>query len=1222
MSEDKDSRNIFNGQSGTKTFKLLASGKRLRAIDLESYSENQPSKDEEFFNKNLDVQDLLRARYNKYWSPFGKNGNAGLPKIDSVSKGKTPIKDIIFDRILIKENTEDGDIFEILSQEFKILPNKNFFKEGVRTSKNKFNKNMWSKFIADEPLSLKSIKGPLPSYGDITATPIISNLKLNSLGKSEREEALKASIKIAQERRDKQYQKLQEAENNLNLIQQGAKTDNISTRRIRQANKNPLTDIFYKSLDGTQKKLETSSYSSGSDINKKISDKKLEFEKASSDFKMAQTHLLNVQKELDAFLLSSSQKEFSSGKKYFARLNWTFFNADEVEVFREDGEKLTRLGSSAKKESLDTNTGINFKRKQIRDARLPTAGNNFLKSFNNYQLPQTRFETRLEIRSKIRINEFARRQQERMLLSPFSLSGAKDTVKPEKKVDFNSGAISTEINGIKTFKFIARNANGVLMVRVRYNGRMNGLNFNVVPIGDGPQISIVPNADSANKDTPFSNMLPTINTDAVFFDHAFDVNIPFSKKIIDKQNAPVGSMFAEVKPVYNFFIDNYEQIIGSSNTSEKLLPNMYAFLTELQNENTDEKNTIFKQHITLAGTIPDIFVDVVNQKGEKIGEKDKGQYFDKYARAFNDLIRINPDKESELVRKFTNLVTPISNIDLFKEFNEKRELFPMFFDINFSTDRLTQFAEILKDSQISNILMRDVIQNNIPLENKKFVVAEASQIQEEKNEIELQKIADRLNKQIKRSRSERGRRQREVTRESIRSQFDNKIRTETTSEIRELEMWDMTEWIQRLSENPLSSFSELDAGVFLGKYNNEIKMAESSQFDFFKNLLVIIFAGKAKKLVERELRTFEEILNGKLAYSETAFYKIEKRDTTTGNIIQNFFLPNSNDINIMRFIDTQVKYNKQYTYEIFAYQFVIGNKYSYELKEITEDEAKVIVHNMPSVKLVKIPYYTFTGRIMDNPPIFPDVSILPFKSVNNRIKFHLNGNVGEYKLEPVLIEPGDEEIIKKLREAQMVSEKEFLLYAGDDRVSAFEIFRINKRPRKFADFTGNRIALVKTDIDSLTLQSATAAAFIDNILPNRKYYYIFRAIDNHGHISNPTPIYELEIVDNDGIIFPVVKNVDFDKDEDTKAATKGAKRFIQITPSFQQVFLNEEKSGLIDGGRRVSSILNRKNFHLGFAEEQVWEKRFKIRLTSQSTGRKIDFNIDFKHENIKKDESQ
>ena len=39
-----------------------------------------------------------------------------------------------------------------------------------------------------------------------------------------------------------------------------------------------------------------------------------------------------------------------------------------------------------------------------------------------------------------------------------------------------------------------------------------------------------------------------------------------------------------------------------------------------------------------------------------------------------------------------------------------------------------------------------------------------------------------------------------------------------------------------------------------------------------------------------------------------------------------------------------------------------------------------------------------------------------------------------------------------------------------------------------------------------------------------------------------------------------------------------------------------------------------KEVPLGLEEEQVWGKKFKIRLTSKNTGKKIDLNISFEHE--------
>jgi len=49
----------------------------------------------------------------------------------------------------------------------------------------------------------------------------------------------------------------------------------------------------------------------------------------------------------------------------------------------------------------------------------------------------------------------------------------------------------------------------------------------------------------------------------------------------------------------------------------------------------------------------------------------------------------------------------------------------------------------------------------------------------------------------------------------------------------------------------------------------------------------------------------------------------------------------------------------------------------------------------------------------------------------------------------------------------------------------------------------------------------------------------------------------------------------------------------------------------------VGSVKNLDKLNLSISEESVWGKKFKIRLTSKSTGRKIDFNVSFEHEHLK-----
>jgi len=67
-----------------------------------------------------------------------------------------------------------------------------------------------------------------------------------------------------------------------------------------------------------------------------------------------------------------------------------------------------------------------------------------------------------------------------------------------------------------------------------------------------------------------------------------------------------------------------------------------------------------------------------------------------------------------------------------------------------------------------------------------------------------------------------------------------------------------------------------DIGVILTEgLSNELLTSDPRQ-KFARSLLRLIYSGKIRKLIKDQFRTFEEMLSGKTAYTETAFYKIEK----------------------------------------------------------------------------------------------------------------------------------------------------------------------------------------------------------------------------------------------------------------------------------------------------------------------------------------------------------
>lgn len=672
---------------------------------------------------------------------------------------------------------------------------------------------------------------------------------------------------------------------------------------------------------------------------------------------------------------------------------------------------------------------------------------------------------------------------------------------------------------------------------------------------------------------------PSIRENEFFFDHVYELPVPFVDKEIKEYQVPQGALVAEINHEYNFYIKDYEETVTRrKDVLDNTLPNLYVFMSELRNE---EPNPEFNNFISLDDTIATseqltgLAARKVGREPFDIKKHPIGQYFDLYAHQYTKAVQ-NGSVE-RLARKFSNIAVPIEEIDLFNRFNEKSEMFPMLVDIRLGTDKTTTFAQILSDSQLTNAFMARVINRAIRGESANLDTQVASEI-----------IVQR----------EGGDNRRKVSRfESMGKRI-----------------WNVAELVEDLRQGD----EQLDPerAVFLGNHEEEIRANSGPQFQFFKSLMFAIFLGKFQSLVKQKFRTFEEVMSGEPAYSETVMYRIAKFEfNNAGQPIQNFWLPNSNDIDVLRFLDTQVKYNKRYFYKVWAYQLVIGTRYWYtDLDADSYDHHATFMANMePSIQLIETPYLETSVRVTDKPPVPPDVDIIPFKGNDSEMKFYMKGNVGEFDAEPVLIQPTDAAIFNTIRDSQSRGLMEKITFGADDQPSVFQIFRLTERPKSYGDFTGNLWATINTDVNLESLQGATSAAFVDQIMPNTKYYYIVRTIDVHGHLSNPTPVFEVEVINENGLVFPTIRCVEFQ--EMARGSEKPARRFIQIVPNVLQSLINEEKSGYEDA--QTAADVERK-INLGVTTDAVWDKRFKIRLTSKSTGKKIELNIGFEHKNAEK----
>lgn len=701
----------------------------------------------------------------------------------------------------------------------------------------------------------------------------------------------------------------------------------------------------------------------------------------------------------------------------------------------------------------------------------------------------------------------------------------------------------------------------------------------------------------------------------VFYDHAFDVRMPYDELELKEINVVQGAYYADVKSIYNFYIEQYEHAMATGDMDEQFMPNLYAMKVEQSMKNKDRPthDTDLCKLNTLAGNVKDsclnMFKERRNKPSDTYFEQDTAnqKYFSNYHKYIKIAKKKNPQALRNLSKKFSNIGITSDMVDSLGDFNNAANLhmMPMYATIEFKTDGATKFLEALRSSNLDTALMKQIMRDD--MSNNMQSVA----FHESEEKIVREEYDDREPK-IKRS---------VLQKDKTRKTFD-------------LLSW----WANyQQGANPAGG-RQMESAIILDENENDVKATNFTRENLKQQISNMAFQSKLRKIVNGYLRDFEDIAKGSPAYSETLMYKIKKyKGKPSGAPIQTFYICNSENTDVMRLVDTQVKYDTEYTYVICGYQVVIGTQYYYKNvkfgtslsangREVEKEQSEVDKYDYfasadvtmrPSIKLVEVPLFAETQRIVDTPPVAPNVDIVPYFGVNNRLMFRFNNGFDDYKFMPPIFSAEDQQNYDKIRKTQKLRADEPIRFKSDDPAASFEIFRILKKPKSYQDFKGAIRAIVNTDISEETIQKASAASYIETLSPNTKYYYIFRSKDIHGYLSNPSQVYEVELIDNAGNTFPIVKIVNF-KPQIPAARSKAMKKYLHIMPTVLQSVLNEEKSGLIDedGEKETTAYAAGKSIFLGKAEEDIWDKNFKIRLTSTQTGRKIDINLSFAYRHV------
>jgi hypothetical protein len=382
----------------------------------------------------------------------------------------------------------------------------------------------------------------------------------------------------------------------------------------------------------------------------------------------------------------------------------------------------------------------------------------------------------------------------------------------------------------------------------------------------------------------------------------------------------------------------------------------------------------------------------------------------------------------------------------------------------------------------------------------------------------------------------------------------------------------------------------------------------SSFYSFRMKKMIMI--GIIKNIVKKYLRSYEEVLSNAPCYSQVLFYKVDKYvGNIIGNPAQTLWISSPEDM--ISFVDTQIKHQQIYSYDIKAITVVVGNTYSFGNIRLSDSDkeftAQIDVNNRPSVQIVEIPYIIDRTSALQNPPMIPQVKFSTKKDGDPSLQITLNRTIGSSDSIFLPIETIDttQRNLMELTKNNFSLENKLFFESGD-YPEYFEIYRVFEKPKSYADFTNNKLKDAKMYLQK-TRQNPSKITINDFVVPNHKYYYMFRSVNAHELKSNPTIVYEVELIRDSDDSKVTVKPFIFE-DPPAFQNTIDFTSLFQVEPVFEQTFFDNDQPGLFN---KTSADATLANVKLGIADESIWGRTFKIRMTSKTTGKMIDFNVKF-----------
>ena len=735
-----------------------------------------------------------------------------------------------------------------------------------------------------------------------------------------------------------------------------------------------------------------------------------------------------------------------------------------------------------------------------------------------------------------------------------------------------------------------------------------------------------------------SNTYSPIYNTTVFDNNSFQCNKPYSKieeSTIGQVQLGAVSDVIEIAYDYNKMFTNYQTYAQNIET-EKLLPNMYGIqlYDNVVVNSGEEINSSLQDFVSLGGVV----------QGD-IGSQIEG-YLNVFRPSNQSVLMSAPSSSvSDAIKdKFENIIFA-NDQDIMQDVENNTSLYPFCMKIKFSTQDSSDLISTIENVGFENKLVKSI---------KEVFTNQVEELVPEEKQYAINQLyytTSSMGTSVIDTAATETQTMRQIDLLTLAGYAHNSFRSTTTNCC----------FMEEKSPSMMAAMDEtgdyrfyntVGALRFLNKINSLIKS------EFVNNLL---YGDVDTTGVEEQIGGFHKLYQSDMSPSEVILYRIQKvggaptGDLLTQRTLQNFWFLNRSDLDDFVFYDSQVKYGTNYTYNVYAYVVNIGYKYSFSDLAVTRQIAELengnfclefydpntgepssalyststnltnefatdsqrtmpspyaadfYVNVEPSVQLVEVPIFSKTLQVLDNPPNVLSIDTYQFLDDSQRIGFSLKYQDFTSAPFPLAITPQDDTYKDNYMHANDILPDGALINSSVSPPKTLEIYRLSNKPLTIKEFQDNLIATIdlRPNSDDTT---ALYSTFNNRIDTNQKYYYLFRVLNQQGAIGQIEEIYEAELVSDGGYKYALFDVIFANTLAQSiySNPTNIFKKLLHLQPNISQLTFDTTQ---VDYESAAATQL--ENLVVGTASDSLWGKKFKIRLTSKKTGKKIDLNITY-----------